>query len=116
MNNKKDFEAKQMLVEEYPKVLNEIQVALNKCEDGRNIYNALFNKFKRLYNSTLKQKRTFPELNMTPAEFDRLSDLERATKYVIKKVEMSDNDKAILKELCAYINSALKRYANIKYN
>ena len=53
---------------------------------------------------------------MTPVEFDRLSDLERATKYVIKKVEMSDNDKAILKELCAYINSALKRYANIKYN
>lgn len=114
MNDKRFFEVKQLLQEEWPLIKGKYDVTLNICEQGSMIHRTIMDKFKKTYEKSKKQRNTLG-LTMMPLEFDKFSALEEAIKYALKNLDISEHDKILVKNLYCNINSVLKRCSAIMW-
>lgn len=104
----KDFETMLRLALGVETILEELNEALNECDDGKRLSKEITDKFKKLNKQTLEQRKLFPELTMVPLECAVLVDIDNAIKAISKKKYVTEHDKALLSDINKHIKRIIK--------
>lgn len=89
-------------------ILEEMNEAFNKCDNGKRLSKEITDKFKKLHNQTLEQRKLFPELTMVPLECAILVDMDNAIKTISKKKYVTEHDRVLLLDINKHIKRIIK--------
>lgn len=89
-------------------ILEEMDEAFNKCNDGERLSKEITDKFKRIHDKTLEQRKLFPESNVVPVECAILLNLRNAIEFICKKKYVTEHDKALMLDICKHIHRIFK--------
>lgn len=89
-------------------ILEEMNEAFNKCDKGERLSKEITEKFKKLHNQTLEQRKLFPELTMVPLECAILVDMDNAIKAISKKKYVTVHDRTLLLDINKHIGRIIK--------
>jgi hypothetical protein len=89
-------------------ILEEMNEAFNECDNGERLSKEITDKFKKLHNKTLEQRKLLPESNIIPIECALLLDLRNAIEFICKKKYVTEHDKALMLDICKHIHRIFK--------
>lgn len=108
MNDFEYFEMMLKLALGVETIFEELEEALNKCNDGEKIGEAITDKFKKLHGRTIEQRKLLPETNVIPIECVILLDLRNAIEFTCKKKYVKEHDKTLLLDISKHIYRIFK--------
>lgn len=94
--------------------LGEVEKVLPQC--NKEIQKQFLDKFKKNMDKDLKAKIRMYDDTVRLNSFEKLITLKDTAKYILKKCNLSENDKALIKELYDYLDDMHKHFVDIKYS
>lgn len=109
-----ELEVIQITNKGFIEALDAVKKALSQCD--KEIQRQFANKLKKNMDKDLRAKVRMYDNTASLSSFEKLIVLKETTKYILKKCNLTEHDKATINELYEYLDDMHKHFVDIKYS